>query len=125
MTITEAITQVDALQYNDYPQSDKISWLSRLDGMVKKLILDMHEGGEATAFNGYDAQTDPETELLVAEPYDDIYLRWLEAQIHYHNGEYDRYNNAILMFNTAYTAYENYYNRLYMPRVPGGNRFVF
>ena len=44
------------------------------------------------------------------------YLRWLEAQMDYANGEYDRYNNSITMFNTAYSDYERYYNRMNMPK---------
>ena len=56
-----------------------------------------------------------ETELLVPAPFDEVYLRWLEAQIDYANGEYDKYNNAILMYQTAYDGYANYYNRTHMP----------
>ena len=30
-------------------------------------------------------------------------------------GEYARYNNAALMFNAAYTAFANHYNRAHAP----------
>jgi hypothetical protein len=43
-------------------------------------------------------------------------MRWLEAHIDYANGEYDKYNNAILMYQAAYNAYANYYNRNRMPK---------
>ena len=46
---------------------------------------------------------------------EDIYIRWLEAQIDYANGEYGKYNNSITMYNTAYSAYEKYYNREHKP----------
>jgi hypothetical protein len=46
----------------------------------------------------------------------------MEAQIDYHNGEYDKYNNAIDMFTTAYEGYKNYYNRTHMPK---GKKFKF
>lgn len=124
MTIIEAITKNDDLKYNDYSDADKISWLSRLDGMVKKQIIDTHEGAERVVYSGYDENTDENTELLVQAPFDDIYLRWMEAQIDYHNGEFDKYNNSITMFNTAFTAFANYYNRTHMP-LSGGNRFKF
>lgn len=124
MTITEAITQVDTLKPNAYSTTDKISWLSRLDGMVKRLIIDTHEGGEDVIFSGYDSDTDMETELLVAAPFDDIYLRWLEAQIDYSNAEFNKYNNSILMFNSAFDVFSNYYNRNHMPAT-GNKRFVF
>ena len=116
MTIIEAINNLDSLKHNTYSQSDKVAWLSRLDSMVKRLIIDTHECGEDVTFTGYDDATDLETELLVPAPYDEMYLRWMEAQIDYSNGEYNKYNNAILMFNTAFEAYKNYYNRTHMPK---------
>ena len=115
MTIIEAITNIDALKTNTYTQNDKVKWLSRLDWMVKKEIIDTHEVEVPVDFTGYDETTDLNTELLVPAPYDEVYLRWLEAQIDYANAEYGKYNNSIVMYNTAYTAYSNYYNRTHMP----------
>ena len=122
MKIIDAINRIDALKHNTYTQSDKIEWLSRLDSMVKKHIIDTHEGAEKIAFASYDDSTDLHTELLVQEPYDEVYLRWMEAQIDYHNGEYGKYNNAIEMFHAAYEGYRNYYNRTHMPK---GKKFKF
>lgn len=116
MTIIEAINGIDALKHNTYTQNNKVEWLSRLDSMVKKFIIDTHEGAEEVTFTGYDDSTDTSTELLVPAPFDEVYLRWMEAQIDYYNGEYDKYNNAIDMFNTAYNGYMNYYNRNHMPK---------
>ena len=124
MKIIQAIKRLDALIFNTYEQSDKLEWLSRLDTMVKKQIIDTHEGAEDIVFTEYDDSTDPNTELLVPSPYDEMYLRWLEAQIHYHNGEYDKYNNAIIMFNTAFEAYQAHYTRNHLP-VVRGRRFLF
>ena len=121
MKIIEAINRIDSLKHNTYSESDKVEWLSRLDAMVKNHIIDTHEGDEVT-FTGYDDGTDLQTELLVPAPYDEVYLRWMEAQIYYHNGEYDNYNNAIDMFNTAFDGYKNYYNRTHMPK---GKKFKF
>lgn len=115
MKIREAIGTIDSLKHNTYSQSDKIAWLSRMDSNIKRLIIDTHEGAEEVNFTGYDDTTDLETELLVPAPFDEIYLRWLEAQIDYTNGEYNKYNNAIMMYNTAYQAYRNYYNSMHMP----------
>ena len=122
MKIIEAIDQIDSLKHNTYSNADKIAWLSRLDSMVKRLIIDTHEGGDSVTFTGYNSHTDPETELLVPAPFDEIYLRWLEAQIDYANGEYGKYNNSILMYQTAYDGYANYYNRNHMPK---GSKYKF
>lgn len=116
MKIIEVINQIDSLKHNTYSKRDKIAWLSRLDSMIKRLIIDTHEGSDGVTYEGYTDTTDPETELLVPAPFDEIYLRWLEAQIDYANGEYDKYNNSILMYQTAYDGYANYYNRNHMPK---------
>jgi hypothetical protein len=75
-------------------------------------------------FNGYDENTDGDTVLLVPSPYDEIYLRWLEAMIDYNNGEYDKYNSAIQLYNTMYRGFANYYTRTHRP-VANYKRFKF
>lgn len=122
MTIMEAISQSDELKFNNYSQEVKIGWLSRLDHSIKAQILDNYEG-KKTDFTGYDTDTDLDTVLLVPAPYDEIYLRWLEAQIDYYNGEYDKYNNAITMYNAAFDAFNKYYRKHHMPISTG--RFLF
>ena len=116
MKIMEVLYRIDSVKPNSYSQSEKIKWLSSLDGIVKKEIIDTHEGGEDVSFEGYNENSDLSIVLLVPAPYDDIYLRWLEAQIDYANGEYGKYNNSIALFNTAYTAFANHYNRTHMPK---------
>lgn len=116
MTLIEAINRVDALKPNAYTQSEKIEWLSTLDGMVKRFVIDTHEGGEGIVFKGYDDETPLDTELLVKAPYEDIYIAWLESKIDYHNGEYVKYNNSITRYNDIYQGYCNDYNRTHMPK---------
>lgn len=124
MTIKEAITRLDALKFNTYSEEDKVEWLSRLDSAVKLQIIDSHGGAEDVTFNGYNADTPVNTVLLVPAPYDEVYLRWMEAQIDYHNGEYDKFNNSIIMYNTAFDAYQKHYIRTHKP-VQRGRRFLF
>ena len=124
MTIAEVISKVDALKPNNYTPEDKVGWLSTLDARVKTQIIDAHEHCGCVCFYGYDSVLDQETQLLVDAPYDEMYLRWLEAMIDYHNSDDDRYNNAIILFNNAYEAYKKYYTRTHMPK-SSGSRFVF
>lgn len=122
MTIMEALHRTDALKPNTYTNAEKIKWLSILDGIIKKEIIDTHEGEEAVVFEGYEEDVELTKELLVPAPYDDIYIHWLEAQIDYTNGEYGKYQNSKSMYNTSYDAYKNHYNRTYMPK---GKKFKF
>ena len=124
MTILEAINRVDTTKPNSYTQVEKVDWLSTIDGIIKKEIIDTHEGGEAIVFDGYDANTSLETPLLVPAPYDDIYIRWLEARIDYAQGEYGKYNNSATAYNAAFEAYSRYYNMNHMPKHTI-KRFIF
>ena len=122
MTILEAINRVDSTKPNSYTQIEKVDWLSTLDGVIKNEIIDTHEDDENVVFKGYDVDTSLDTELLVPAPYDDIYIRWLEARIDYAMGEYGKYNNSLTAYNDAYALYANYYNRKHMPK---GSKFKF
>lgn len=122
MKISEVISKVDALKPNTYTTEDKVDWLSNLDARVKSQIIDTHEVAEEIIFTGYDS-TDMQTELLVPAPYDEVYLRWLEAMIDYYNSEEDRYNKAVILFNNAYEGYKKFYTRTHMPLNHG--KFVF
>ena len=115
MKIIEAINLVDDLIRNTYSQDNKIKWLSNLDRVAKE-VIDAHEGAENVDFNGYNSLTDLNIELLIPEPYDEAYLRWMEAQIHYHNGEYDKYNNAAEAYGTIFEDFKKYYTRTHMPK---------
>lgn len=115
MTINEAIERVNALKYNQYSDEDKIIWLDRLDRSVMDQIIGTHEGAEEITFSGYTADTDRNTVLLVPAPYDEMYIRWLEAQIDYQNEEYDLYNVSITLYNNLFSYYSAVYNRDHMP----------
>jgi hypothetical protein len=115
MKVREAIDRIDSLKHNTYTYGEKIEWLSRLDGLVKLQIIDTHDGGDDIVFEGY-TEKDMEKDMLVSAPYDDMYIRWLEAQIDYYNGEIARYNNSMMMYQAAYDAFQRYYNRTHMPK---------
>lgn len=115
MTIIEAIGIINALKPNNFTELDKVGWLSEIECTIKSDIIDTHEGGEDILFDGYNQNTNTESKLLASEPYDDLYIKWLEAKIDYHNAEYQKYNNSITAFNNIYSAFERYYNRTHKP----------
>ena len=116
MTIMEAISTIDSLKPNGFQMEEKVKWLSEIDGIIKKNIVDKHEGGENINYSGYDMNTNlSETKLIAEAPYDVLYVHWLESKIDYYNGEYRRYNNSSVAFNEAYNAYARFYNRTNMP----------
>lgn len=102
MTINGAISAIDARYLNTLPRPDKVKYLSKLDHLIAKNIT-------STQFNGYTDETSGDTELLVGEPYTDIYIFWLQGWIDYWNGEYDKYNSAMLMYQSLYDAFAKDY----------------
>lgn len=123
MKVIEAIQQVDALNPNAYSVNQKIAWLSRLEAMVKRLVIDAYEGGEQIPFETLTYQTGMEKELFMPEPFDACYLHWLEAQIHYANEEADLYNGAMMLFNSMFSEFKAYYKRNHVAK--GAGRFRF
>lgn len=116
MTLREAIARADALRPNGFSYAQKLAWLSALDGAVTAEVINTHEGGEWVQYTEYTESTPPETVLLIPPPYDEAYLRHLEAQMDYANGEFDRYNNSNAMYSAVYGAFVSFYNRTHMPR---------
>lgn len=115
MTISEAIRRTDELNPNQYDFNIKVGWLSRLDGMIYNEVISTHEGNTRESFTGY-RESDTDTELLVCFPYaGDIYNFYMQAMIAKENGETARYNDNIVMYNNAYQAYADYYNRTHKP----------
>ena len=139
MTLMGAINHIDAIKPNAYSQTEKIKWLSTLDGLVFEQIwathkdadiykdIEVEDGQEkpledlfvkdkgVIRFRGYEGGSALSTELLVKAPFDEIYIKWLEAQVDYANGEFQKYNNSMTMFKDAYEGYEKQYNRTHMP----------
>lgn len=91
MTREEAIAWVDEKKPNDFSREDKERWLAEAETMVS---------GIRGRYPGT-----PEPGLLLPLPLDRGYLRYLEAQIDYVNGEISGFNNAMALF---YSCLEDY-----------------
>lgn len=100
MTIPQAIVWLDDKKPNGYSQEDKETWIQEVESMAERLRA--HYGGSE--------ESSGDT-LSLPPPYDGAYLRYMEAQIDYCNGEYGKYNNAMELFNTLWQAYAAFYCR--------------
>jgi len=126
MTIIQAVNEVDNLKPNMYELTDKIKWLSRLDRRIFEQIILTHELSEEEqepyrnddgdlVFEGYD-ENDQDKELIVHEPYDELYTHWLSAQIDWNNREFIGFNSSNAMFEATYGAFRNAFNQTHMPK---------
>lgn len=123
MTISEALAKVNQLKPNVFGQVEKIGWLSTCEWNIKREIIDTHEGYETVDYTGYDENTPPDTRMIASAPYDELYIRWLEAQIDYANGEIGKYNNSMSLYNEAVSSFRNYYNRVHKPLQKNSMKF--
>lgn len=117
MTISEVIASVDSLKKgNRYSETEKIKWLSELDGIIKSETINTHEGADNVKFSGYDRNTKVDvTHLIVPEPYCDLYIHYLCAKMSLYDGEMERYNNETNLYNAAKIRFVDYWNRTHMP----------
>ncbi len=123
MTIRQAITQADLDRRNDISEREKIGFLSELDMKIKNAVFDHYTDSNVPAdFKGYD-ETAYDAELLVQEPYTDVYLYWLQAKAALANGDSEQYNNWNALFQTAYGNFFNYYNKTHTRKNSGNFRF--
>lgn len=116
-TLYDVIAQVNKLKPNLYDEIDMVNWLSDIDLLIYKEVIETHEDPPVESFTGYDAQTDiHSTEVLVEPPYDELYRWYLETQIDLTNHEVDKYNRSVMLFKSALADFKAYYNRTHLPK---------
>ena len=92
-TAKQVLDRVDALLPNGYERAEKLRWLAQ---------------GELPALTEV-------TELTAEPPFDELYRHYVEAQVHYANGETARYNSAAGLWNNAFLTYRDYRARTAVP----------
>lgn len=108
VTAKQVLDRVDALVPNGYERAEKLRWLAQAEGFV------LREIGRRTG----ELPDMTETTVLTAQaPYDEMYRHYVEAQIHYANGETARYNSAGSLWNNAFLTYRDYRVRTETPPV--------
>lgn len=116
MTIRQAIDRLDSRMANTFTNADKVAWLSTADSRIGINIFN-------TSGIEY-SESELDIFLLAPTPFDEMYLYYLEAMIHYHNGENDRYNAAIILYNNAFDEFAAFNMRTEKPKQKA-SRFVF
>lgn len=130
MTINEVIQTADRMCKNQYSAADKVGWLSAVDSLLQRELVERYEGGTErdTAYT----LADMDKELIAHCPYDELYVMYLLVKIYWFNGEYELYNNAAQEYNNKLNEYRKWYCRnhrgkktpsLSSGRVLGGNTF--
>ena len=106
ITAKQVLEQVDALVPNQYTRAEKLRWLAQAEGFVLR---------EICRVTGPLAALEEDAALAVEAPYDELYRHYVEAQIHYCNGEMARYNSAAASWNNGLLTYRDYVCRTAAP----------
>lgn len=112
-TIKKIIQRVDRKVVNGYGEETKLEWIASLDGKIaiNVMLMDMCE---LSRFN-YSFPDDLQTQPLVQFPFDDLYDKWIEAQICLQDEEWERYANAMEVYNAYYEEFVNWFLSTYKP----------
>ena len=110
-TVIQILQGADRYWPNDYSTEEKLRWLSTLDGQIYRELLLTHLP-QPEAFVPYEGEGTLQRRLLVPEPFARaLYLPWMESRICHFRGETEGYNNALRLFQGAYTDYFRWYHR--------------
>lgn len=123
MTLLDAINRIQHYKPSRFTHGDFVQWVSQVESMVKRSVIDAYVGGEAITFSGFDRDTDTSTVLFMPEPFDMAYIYYMEAQIHYFNEDIDMYNSAMMMFNSVFNEYKADYGKTHVSKLAGRFRF--
>ncbi|MGM9601400.1 MAG: hypothetical protein ACI3W5_07435, partial [Faecousia sp.] len=112
-TFRNVIALVDGKKPNAFSEEQKFMWLSNLDGNIAADIF-LVDIGDIRQLQ-YSYPDDMDRDLLVGYPHDDVYEAWLSAMIDQENGEYDKYQNTMQIFNSRLSRFARWFGRTYEP----------
>ncbi len=131
-SVAEIIEQYNTERPNQVDDTHKVAWLRKCERMIINETLLSHEHDledenrielkvigstlKITNAGSFEEHLDGfsmDTELLVPEPYDDLYLNYLDQRIAYNANDKARYNVASTQYNNSLLLYQQYVNRTY------------
>lgn len=109
MTVGQAIQLARELKRIDevnYPDALMVQFINECEGKIQTEFLHIAP---------VDCQTyttdDVEKDLIIGPPHDKLYYTYLCAMIDFTNGEYTKYNNAIIIANSFMAEWAAWFNR--------------
>lgn len=100
MKVKDVIEMLSETRPHMYTDEVIFRWLSDVEGRIHNYVFKKEE-----PFEPIKAIEDNERQLLVYEPFTNVYLYYLYAMIEFANGETVKMANANAMFNSAYNEF--------------------
>jgi len=127
MTAGEAIKKAQDLRPAAMQENSDLyyRWLTEVEQEVIE-HLNRHVDPTGQAAEGADWQaeityteTDAETDLLLPDRFEMIYVYKIMCEIDMMTGETDRYNNDAILYNQMMSEWKAWYRRHHMPKATG------
>lgn len=115
MTISDVVLEIGRIKPHSYTEDTLRRWLSELDGKVWEDLMCHYLPADEKPSLPY-AADDTLAALLIPFPHEDVYIKFLGAQIDFHNGDVERYNNSMMMFTEQYQTFVDSFTRSHMGR---------
>lgn len=109
MTIREAINlarQLKQISPTNYPDALMLQFVNECEGKIQTEFLRISE----IDCQRY-TEDDLDKSLIVSPPHDKLYYTYLCAMIDFTNGEYNKYQNAIVIANSFMAEWAAWFNR--------------
>ena len=120
MTVAGMIDQYNLERPNSIEDSVKMDFLRKCEAnLINNVILLYEPGvGERTEeeWQEYLDAFDLDTEMILGEPFDDLYIYYLDQRIALNNNDTKRYNVATRLYDNMLLAFKQKYNREHFPR---------
>lgn len=100
VTVGQVLAQVDGLLPNGYTREEKLRWLQQAEGIIIREVLQP----VARQVLPVSAELEDSTVLAAKPPYDGLYELYVQAQIHYADGDMARCSNALALWNRGVEA---------------------
>lgn len=111
MTIRNAIAAVDADYPNSFSDDRKTAWVSQVEHQIISEIMLLNPADYEDYHWAYDA----DRELVLPEPYAQLYTLYVIAQMHLAYHEADNYQNTMMLFNAVWDECCAWYAYTYRP----------
>lgn len=115
MTLQAALSAFNTEYYNSLTEKQKAEWLEILEKNIYKTIILCHEGGDKIKYIPFESVPSDKLELLVEDPFSDLYIKYLAMKRDLYFSDIEKYNNSSLLFRLALAEYKSYYTRTHKP----------
>lgn len=115
MRLGELIEMVIRTRGRQYSEDIMTGWLNEIEGQVIDEVINKAEGYDLE-FKPMTYDLDAERELSIPDRFQDVYINYMLSKIDFHNQETERYNNDVVMYNSAYDAFASWFKQNHMPK---------